>query len=97
MGIVPLPPQIADLFGTLFTNISAKLGGQGKFDTSPLRTFQQTSQAGFEFVAESVGKARQKKGAVKAKSVPLAKTKRKPTLLASLDEGGVARPSLLGQ
>jgi len=60
MGI-SLPPQIASLFGDLFTSISTQAGGSGVFDTSSLRTFQQTTDAGAQFVAESVGKARQKK------------------------------------
>ncbi len=101
MGMLNLPPQIANLFGTLFNNMSRKLGGEGVFDSSPVRSFQQTADAGFQFVAESVGSARQKKATVKAKSAPLAKpasVRKKPTLLASLaDEGGIARPSLLGQ
>ncbi len=101
MGISALPPQISDLFGTLFTNLGIKAGGGGEvFDSSPRRSFQETAQAGFQFVAESVGKARQGKTTTKTKTAPLAATKtpkKRPTLLASLDEGGIARPSLLGQ
>jgi len=95
MGIA-LPPQIANIFGILFNDMASQLGGIGIFDTSPRRSFQETVQAGLQFVTESAGRARQKK----IKSAPLAKTKsvqKKPTLLASLDEGGIARPFLLGQ
>ena len=103
MGIARIP-QIANLFGTLFTSLSDQAGGSGVFDASLLRnvsSLKETADIGFQFIAESAGKARQTKGAVKAKSAPLAKpasVRKKPTLLASLaDEGGIARPSLLGQ
>jgi len=95
---------IAFLFGTLFDNMRAHLGGPITFDTSLRRSVQETTQAGHRFIAAQAAKARQKKAVKKAKTAPLARTptnaqsvKRKPTLLASLDEGGIARPSLLGQ